>query len=61
MAETFMRSQIREAIFATKFNKQLDNKRVSKDIPRIEFLPCFIYERRLHPNNYVKWNDDDND
>ena len=71
--KTFMRTQMRAAIYATKFNRQLDNKHVSKDIPRIEFLPCFIYEcqtdssngqeifaylseKRLDPNNYKKWN-----
>ncbi len=53
---------------AIKFNTQLDNKGVNKMIPRIQFLPCSIYdsnravstylaEKRLNPDNYTKWND----
>ena len=40
--KTFMRTQMRAAMYVTKFNKQPDNKHVSKDIHRIEVLPRFI-------------------
>ena len=42
--QTFMKTQRRAEILATKFNAALDNKHISKNTPRIQFLPCHIYE-----------------
>ena len=39
---SFMRTQMRAAMYVTKFNKQPDNKHVYKDIHRIEVFPRFI-------------------
>ena len=40
----FMKAQRQAAKEAGKFNARLDNANISKEIPRIQFLPCYIYE-----------------
>ena len=50
----FLRTQMRAAILAEKFNASLDNKNVSKYIPRIKFLPCHVYECQTDDGNEQK-------
>jgi hypothetical protein len=63
--KTFVKTQMKAANLAKKFNDRLDRINVSKDIPRIKFLPCSVYEcnegaylseTQLKPDLYVKWN-----
>ncbi|RYG98796.1 hypothetical protein EON65_51000 [archaeon] len=68
---TFVKTQIKAAELANKFNNRLDDLGVSQAIPRIEFLACSVYEcydavenkeyaflaePRLDPSCYMKWN-----
>jgi len=66
--EVFVRTQMKAANLAQKFNAKLDHKGIDRLIPRIQFLPCCIYncnmastvylaEKRLNPERYKKWND----
>jgi hypothetical protein len=41
--KTFVKTQMKAAKLAEKFNAKLDNLRVSKIIPRVNFLSCSVY------------------
>jgi Alpha-kinase family len=69
----FVKTQLRAASLAKKFNDILDKMGVSPHIPRLKFLLCCVYdcqtrsgdqiqkaflaEAQLNPQNYRKWND----
>jgi hypothetical protein len=67
----FIKIQMKAAKLAEKFNRRLDNLGISKNAPRIYFLPSFVYEyhdleneskfaylaeAELNQKNYFKWN-----
>jgi hypothetical protein len=67
--KTFVKTQLIAEKLAKKFNQRLDDHGISSFIPRIQFLPCSVYEveqgdqqyaylseHRLNPDNYWKWN-----
>ena len=41
---TFVKTQMKAANLAVKFNQRLDNLGVSKAVPRLRFLDCSVYE-----------------
>jgi len=64
--KVFIRTQKQAEKYAKKFNQKLNDAQLSPTIPRISFLPCYVYysyecevlaEKRLNVANYKKWND----
>ncbi len=67
----FIQTQMKAENLAGKFNRQLDQFGVSRQIPRVSFLQCTVYhgfqegsgmeaylsEKMLDLNQYRKWND----
>ena len=68
---SFCKTQMVAANLANKFNQRLDmSPEVGKNVPRIEFLDCYVYifyeqnyefgylvEKQLDDTQYKKWND----
>ena len=53
---TFVKTQMKAAKHAVKFNQRLDNLGVSKGVPRIRFLDCSVYECTPKPLAATKRN-----
>ena len=50
--ESFIRIQMKAVTMADKFNAKLNGLNVSKDIPRIQFIPCCVYECQTESDPY---------
>ena len=48
---TFVKTQMKAANLAVKFNQRLDNLGVSKGVPRLRFLDCSVYECKPIPSS----------